>query len=243
MESCIINPERKRGEPQLPVNGILAVNPSDTRFLSTYAEQTGMRRHFLFHSTLFASNNLFLAGPAVGAPMAALVLEKLIALGAENILLYGWCGSLQKGLHAMDVFVPDRAVSEEGTSHHYAGDTGPVYEPSMSLRARVCQFLLEQHISFQHGPVWSTDAPYRETDTKVAQYNEQGIFAVDMEYSAVCALAAFRQVNVAAVMLVSDELLNRPWTPSYSLKIFKQKSSTLLDILCNFAGEPLPNTA
>ena len=231
MESTILNPERSKGDPELPATGILAVNPSDAQSLSVYAEKNGLKRFFLFNANLYSSDAFFLAGPAVGAPMAALCLEKLIALGAEKIILYGWCGSLHKDLQAMDVLVPTHALSEEGTTNHYLPGEHTV-EPSALLAEMLNSALSNKGISVRQGPVWTTDAPYRETCRKVTTYGEQGIVAVDMEYSALCTVAAYRKVQLAAVMLVSDELYRLPWKPSYSVKKFKQRSRELLDLLC-----------
>ena len=239
MERCILNPERSKGDPELPATGILAVNPSDTQWFAACAEQAGLNRSFLFNSNLYSSDAFFLAGPAVGAPMAVLCLEKLIALGAENIILYGWCGSLHKNLHAMDVLVPTHALIEEGTSNHYLPGEQTVL-PSSPLAGMLRSALSEEGISVQHGPVWTTDAPYRETRHKVIAYGEQGIVAVDMEYSALCTVALHRQVRLAAVMLVSDELCRLPWKPSYSFKKFKQRSGELLTLLCEIAGTEQP---
>ncbi len=166
-------------------------------------------------------------------------LEKLIALGAEKIILYGWCGSLQKELRAMDVLVPTECLSEEGTSEHYRkegyrGDK--VIHSSPELRELLCRNLTTNGIDFQQGSLWTTDAPYRETEEKVAAYSARGISGVDMEYAALCAVAAFRGIEFAAVTLVSDELLSRPWKPEYSFKAFKKKSRHLLTLLSDMAG-------
>ena len=235
MDTCILNPEQTRCDPNLPASGILAVNPSDSSCLSSYAEQVGLKRHFLFNSCLYSSDTLFLAGPAVGAPMAVLCLEKLIALGAKKIILYGWCGSLQEDLRAMDVLVPTSALCEEGTSPHYQLDRSPEIVPSFFLRDRICSALSDKKIGFEQGPVWTTDAPFRETREKVTDYAAKGICGVDMEYSALCSVAAFRKVQLAAVMLVSDELRQDPWKPHYSFKMFKKRSRELLTLLCDTA--------
>ena len=233
--TCILNPERTKTDPKLPATGILAVNPSDAHCLSEYAKQAGLKRSFLFNSTLYCSDTLFLAGPAVGAPMAVLCLEKLIALGAERIILYGWCGSLQKRLHGMDVLVPTSGLSEEGTSQHYQSGRSCEIIPSATLRNKLCRVLTDKLIEFQQGPLWTTDAPYRETEKKITDYAAQGIYGVDMEYSALCTVAAFRKAQLAAVMLVSDELLKSPWKPHYSFKAFKKRSRELLTLLCDAA--------
>ena len=232
--SCILNPERKKGEPRLPCTGILAVNPTDAQGFSSLADSLELQRHFLFHSNLYSSDNLFLAGPAVGAPMAVLVLEKLIALGAEKVILYGWAGSLQKDLHAMDILVPDSGLSEEGTSLHYTQPEPSVIAPDPDLAKRLCTTLANQDIPCRRGPVWTTDAPYREMRHKVERYSRQGICGVDMEFTALCSVAAFRKIQLAAVMLISDELLRHPWTPHYSFKSFRKKSAVVLSLLCDF---------
>lgn len=234
MEACIVNPERRRGEPLLPKTGLIAVNPSDKSCITDYARQEGLKRHFLFNSTLYSSPSLFLAGPSVGAPMAVLTIEKLIALGAQRIILYGWCGSIQKNIHAMDLLVPTEAVSEEGTSGHYLLGNMPHYSPSASLRTRLCAYLKKRGLSFHEGSLWTTDAPYRETEHKVHSYSTNNICGVDMEYAALCAVAAFRKVDFASVMLVSDELLTKPWTPSYTFKTFKQKSEQMFKVILDF---------
>ena len=237
---CILNPERGKSDPLLPANGILAVNPSDVACLTASAQQHKLQRSFLFNSNLYSSEAFFVAGPAVGAPMAVLCLEKLIALGAQKIIIYGWCGSLQEELQVMDVLVPTEALIEEGTSPHYYSsgqqventDNTTYAAPSSGLRAALCQCLTEQAIPFQQGKLWTTDAPYRETEAKVEAYQEMGIYGVDMEYSALCTVATYRGVELAAAMLVSDELWRQPWTPNYSFKQFKQRSSKLLNTLC-----------
>lgn len=235
MKTCILNPERCKADPRLPTTGILAVNPSDAQSLAEYAERTGLKRSFLFNSTLYRSDALFLAGPAVGAPMAVLCLEKLIALGAEKIILYGWCGSLQERLHGMDILVPTSGLSEEGTSRHYQSGRSCEIIPSTPLRNKLCRVLTDKSFEFQQGPLWTTDAPYRETREKVTDYAAQGIYGVDMEYSALCTVAAFRKAQLAAVMLVSDELRKSPWKPHYSFKAFKKRSRELLTLLCDTA--------
>ncbi len=236
MDSCVLNPLKNSSEKELPKTGILACNPTDAGCFQDLAARHSLTSRFLFHSRLYAGEDLFLAGPAVGAPMAVLCLEKLIALGADKIILYGWCGSLQEDLHAMDVLVPTSGLCEEGTSQHYQAGPNADSLPSSALRERLCSSLSNTSIDFQQGPVWTTDAPYRETRRKVADYAARGVYGVDMEYTALCSVAAFRRVQLAAVMLVSDELRQPEWKPHYSFKKFKKRSRELLTLLCDIAG-------
>lgn len=229
MTDCVIIPKRERGEPHLPPLGLLAVNPSDRSHFSALAQQHVLNRYFLFNAELYSNRQFFLAGPAVGAPMATLCLEKLIALGASRIILYGWCGSLTPSLSIGNVFAPAGLLSEEGTSTHYPCGSGPWDD---SLQRRIIEILASQGQIVIQGPVWTTDAPYRETKEKVARYCEQGIMAVDMEYTALRTVAAFRRVQLAAVFLVSDELYHDSWQQGIGRKSFRQQSHRLLNELC-----------
>lgn len=229
MTDCIINPRRARGEPQLPPIGILAVNPSDRSFFAELAKRYDLQRHHLFNADLYAGASLFLAGPAVGAPMATICLEKIIALGATQIILYGWCGSLTPRLKCGDLFLPTGVLSEEGTSGHYQHSDDLLND---SLRVALLEALTTMGYTPQQGPIWTTDAVYRETREKVQRYGSEGIMAVDMEYAALRAVAAFRRVDFAAVMLISDELFHQEWAPQFVRKSFRTDSKKMLDRLC-----------
>lgn len=233
MDQTIINPTRSKGDPQLPPVGILAVNPTDHQYFLANILTKKMRKHFLFNSNLHSDGKIFVAGPAVGAPMAVLNLEKLIALGAETIIVYGWCGSLSPNLRGMDLFIPTRAISEEGTSNHYMEPEGRVIEPDAHCLARLREWVESRDESWGSGPIWTTDAPYRETCGAVEKYQREGVMAVDMEYSALCTVAAYRGVRLAALMFVSDELWRKPWTPLFSHKLFRRKSGEVLAGLCH----------
>ncbi len=235
MSEFVIEPTREKGEPQLPESGILVLNPTEARYAAEIAARQQGRKHFLFHSQLYeidgrdGTNAFFVAGPAVGAPMAVLTLEKLIALGAGRIIVYGWCGSLTASLRISDILLPTWAVSEEGTTPHYPV-TGKA-ESSTKMRLLLREALQEKGYSTAEGPMWTTDAPYREAKETVEKYSGQGILGVDMEYSALCTVAAFRQIEMAAAMLVSDELFHSEWQPGFKRKDFKKRSKTVLETL------------
>lgn len=236
MSLCIINPEKKKGESSLSRTGILAINPSDCSCLAQLAQQHHLKRQFFFNAQLYSNSSLFVGGPAVGAPMATICLEKMIALGATRIILYGWCGSLAPVLRVGDLFLPTAGLSEEGTSAHYQN---PDARWDDTLQVALAGALKNCGFAPKQGPIWTTDAVFRETREKVEQYSAQEIMAVDMEYTALRTVAAFRHVLLAAVMLVSDELFHREWTPQFIHKSFRSDSKMILDKLCHLvvAGE------
>ena len=127
----IINPCRDKNDPELPPSGLLLINPAEADAGLRLAKNRGGQQHFLFNSRLMvipendSSGSFFIAGPAVGAPMAVLALEKLIALGARRIIIFGWCGSLSNTLQIGDILLPTWAISNEGTSAHYPINSRP----------------------------------------------------------------------------------------------------------------------
>lgn len=228
MSQVVVHPSRGKNEPQLPACGILLLNPSEARQATQISGQEGWTRHFLFHSNLHCvqSPPMFWAGPAVGAPMAVICLEKLIALGASRIIVCGWCGSLQPDLGVGELVLPTWGLSEEGTSGHY-----PVSgrsESSPRLREGLQDFFAETGKELREGVVWTTDALYRETREKVVRHGQDGILAVDMECSALLQVAAFRRVELAAVLMVSDLLWQDPWQPAFQSKEFRKRSQELV---------------
>jgi uridine phosphorylase len=65
------------------------------------------------------------------------------------------------------------------------------------------------------GRVWSIDAPYRETVRKVLRYRQEGILGVDMETSALFAVARYRGIDLACVLVVSDDLSTLQWVHGF----------------------------
>ena len=173
-----------------------------------------------------------IAGPILGAPQAVLVLEKLIALGSRVITVFGWCGSLQSDLTIGDWLLPSSARSEEGTSSHYPISAAK-FLPDTDLFESFQDYCGQNGLSVRAGPIWTTDAPLRETVDKVSGYGEEGLLAVEMEMAALFHVAAYREVRLVGLLVVSDELFTLKWRPGFRSTRFKRAcrlaSETLLD--------------
>ncbi len=141
----------------------------------------------------------------IGAPAAVLALESLVAGGAEEIILLGFCGALCRRARLLDALVVSEALSDEGTSSHYFSGKKHFF-PSPDLKDRLEQTIHSRGLSLLPGAVVSTDAPYRETPSWRNRFLDSGIDGVDMETSAVFALAEFHGIQAASLLIVSDEL-------------------------------------
>jgi uridine phosphorylase len=141
----------------------------------------------------------------IGAPAAVLALEGLIAGGAEEVIQLGFCGSLCNRARLLDAIIVTEALSDEGTSPHYYPDRKE-FAPSLDLRENLEQTLRARGLPLLPGAVVSTDAPYRETPSWRDRWLDSGMDGVDMETSAVFALAEFKGIRAASLLIVSDEL-------------------------------------
>lgn len=146
----------------------------------------------------------------IGAPAAVILLEELITCGAKKIFEVGTGGGLQSVLNLGDIIVAKEAIRDEGTSNHYLSPEVEV-ESSRFLRERLVKHLSEKKIKHFVGPVWSTDGVYRESRSKLVKFRDAGVLAVNMETSAVFAVAKFRRVKAASAQVISDILAENGW--------------------------------
>jgi uridine phosphorylase len=224
----VIEPARETREPLLGQWAIMVATPSELSSLASFsnAEKTPLSSAYPFKLFIVKKENdnpIGLAGPFLGAPQAVIILEKLIAMGAKNILVLGWCGSLQPNIVIGDYIIPASALSEEGTSGHYPVDKGYI-GTSDFLNEKLFSIFGNAHIKINKGIIWTTDALYRETEKKVKDYGKKGLLAVEMEMSALINVAAYRNVEVSGVLTVSDELFHPTWHHGFGGKKLKQKS-------------------
>lgn len=146
----------------------------------------------------------------VGAPLAAGLLEEVIALGCRRFVVCGGAGALRPGLTRGHLVVVESALRDEGTSHHYAA-ASRVVDADPAAAAVLRRTLGEHGVPFVAGRTWTTDAPYRETPGKIAARREEGCLTVEMEAAALIAVAAFRGVRLAQVVYAGDDLSGERW--------------------------------
>lgn len=148
----------------------------------------------------------------VGASGCVAILEDIIAMGAENLLIFGTCGVLDSNIKETSIIIPSAAIRDEGTSYHYA-PAGQEISLNVSHRNLFKKFLEQKNISYTEGKVWTTDGIYRETQQKMAKRKAQEAIAVDMECSAIAALADFRNINHFQFFYSADNLDTESWDP------------------------------
>ena len=240
--SAVIEPRKGKREEALPPRALLIFTPLDMDLVLRSFPESPRRTHKIYltdvYSGSYESTPLCCTGPMLGAPQTILVLEKLIALGVQEVVAIGWCGSIQPHVRIGDIVLPSGGLSEEGTSPHY-----PVAMnhpgPSQDVVHRMKTLLEEAASTVHEGQVWTTDAPFRETVGKVTTYGEKGILAVDMETSALFTVANFRGIRLGVVLAVSDELSTLEWVHGFKEPRFKTTREMLVQAALQALASPL----
>lgn len=150
---------------------------------------------------------LFLIG--VGAPFASMDLEEMHAMGCEKFIVFGNCGVLQE-IDDCSIIIPTKAIRDEGTSYHYKKSSRMI-PLNKKYKEELKEILKEFGYSYQEGITWTTDAFYRETPKKVEARRKEGAITVEMESSALQAVADFRGFDFVTFFYAGDNLSTDKW--------------------------------
>jgi uridine phosphorylase len=153
-------------------------------------------------------------GFGIGSPAATAIMEGQIAVGISKFISIGTAGALQRPLRPGSVVVCDRAIRDEGVSHHYLSPSKYAH-PSPRLTQLLRQALSEVGVEADSGTTWTIDAPYRETIRELKQYQAEGVLTVDMEAAALAAVAEYRGVEFATAFSISDSVADMVWDPQF----------------------------
>lgn len=186
-----------------------------------YALRSEIGRHPIYVHEV-QGQRVALFHPGVGAPLAAALLEEVIALGCRTLVACGGAGVLNRELAAGHLVVPTAAVRDEGTSYHYLAPSREV-TPSPAAVVAIEATLQRRNVAYILGKTWTTDAIYRETRARMALRRSEGCITVEMEAAALFAVAQFRGVQLGQILycgdnLDGDEWDGRDWTKNWGVR-------------------------
>lgn len=205
-----------RRPPDMPDTAVLcwfpevvdAVGADGSRALSVLRTELGRTPVWCTHGP--DGRPVAVVHPGIGAPLAAMFLENLVAMGVRTVVGVGGAGALLPELTVGHAVILGSALRDEGTSFHYQ-------PPSRTLDADpggievLERVLTGAGIPWVVGRSWTTDAVYRETPQRVARRREEGCAVVDMEASALVAVARRLGIRYGQVFLAADSLAGPEW--------------------------------
>ena len=188
-----------------------------------------------FHTTMYSvdvdGTPCGIVPRTIGGPYAVLIAEQLKAAGARVVLGLTSAGRVGRSVPVPSLVVPSEAIRDEGTSYHYLSAGRPaVTDAALVNSLRVA--LEGLGVPVLCGPVWTTDAPYRETAEQLAEYANQGVLAVEMQTASLFAFAIASSLSVGMVAHVTNALDHDQAPFDKGSHVFGQR---LLEALCRAA--------
>ena len=145
--------------------------------------------HTLLDEFDLAGTRLGIVGGAVGASFAVLVAEQLFASGCRLLISLTSAGQITALAAPPYVILIDKALRDEGTSHHYLAPAPYSFcDPAIVASMEIALATISPPV--RTGASWTTDAPFRETAAAIADRRDRGIAVVEMEAAALYAFAA-----------------------------------------------------
>jgi len=195
--------------PQAPVPQICILEFDGD--LTDWLISTGIAKHWkswaCFHTSMHALEvdgiPCGIVPRTIGGPYAVLIAEQLKSSGARVILGLTSAGRVLTSVVVPSLVVATAAIRDEGTSYHYlAADQPATAHPR--LAASLSRALGSLGVPVVSGAVWTTDAPYRETDQQLLEYARQGVLAVEMQAASLFAFGIAKEIPVGMVAHVTN---------------------------------------
>ncbi len=169
----------------------------------------------------------------IGAPTNAMKIDTAIEWGVKQFISIGTACTIQRGLSLGDLIVCDRAIRDEGISHHYLPYAKYAFA-SRDLTGKIISVLKGMNKSFHVGTSLTSDAFYKIGKEEVKYFQRDGVLCAEMEAAAEFAVVSLHEeIKIAAIFtLMSDSYANLEWErPVFD----KEKKKEAFDFLLTVA--------
>ena len=136
-------------------------------------------------------------------------IDTAIAWGVKQFISIGAVCTIQKGLSQGDIIVCDRAIRDEGISHHYLPYAKYAF-PSRDPTEKLISVLDDMNKGYHVGTSLTSDAFYKISKEEVEFFQRDGVVCAEMEAAAEFAVVSLHEdVKIAAIFtLMSDSYAN-----------------------------------
>jgi uridine phosphorylase len=238
-----VRAERGLARDPVPPICILEFDGDLTDWLVSTGAAQALHSWACFHTTMYSMEiggiPCGVVPRTIGGPYAVLIAEQLRASGACVVLGLTSAGRVSGSLPVPSLVVPTEAIRDEGTSYHYVSASRSVVADA-GLADSLAAGLQGLGVPVSSGTVWTTDAPYRETEEQLAQYAKQGVLAVEMQAASLFAFGIARGIPVGMVAHVTNAVDHDEDPFNKGSHTFGQQ---LLEAMCRSAKTFLGRTA
>lgn len=202
---------RQKNLSEMPVPQVCILDPDGDllRQLQRANSTTSCSAWACYHTTMYefqhAGVRFGIIGNAVGAAFSVLLAEQAFASGCELLISLTSAGQIIASEQAPYFILIERALRDEGTSYHYLPPSRFAdADPALTQPVFTALLAAGRHVHL--GATWTTDAPFRETETAIAAARAEGILAVEMEAAALYAFATALAKPVLCFAQVTNQM-------------------------------------
>lgn len=203
-----------KGLKKLPETAIVCFKQELIEFIKQnkdfeeYSDMLVGGEKITFYKTNVGQKEVILYRTIMGAPTTVSMMEEIHSRGVNKFIIFGSCGELTNNLKKGALIIPTEAYRDEGTSYHYIPESDFIEVPTAKKLSEIFE---KNNIEYQFTKTWTTDALYRETVEKTKKRVEQGCDVVDMECSAIMAMAKLREIEAYQFLYTDDSLTEDEW--------------------------------
>lgn len=163
------------------------------------------------------------------------IMRSLQFTRVNTVIGMGTCGALQQEIECGDVIIADAAMAGDCLSLHYGFEYNEVVPADSALSTSLEGHLARNSsIAVHRGPIVTTGAALRETDELIESWNQDGFLGVELEASALFALADWMKVRCSMALLVTDS----PVRFQTSGMLHGDKRESFVRGMIDFIGSP-----
>ncbi len=163
--------------------------------------------HTKLYNFVHGETEFGVVGCAVGASFAVLVAEEMFASGCKFLVSMTSAGQIMKKGNPPYFVLIEKALRDEGTSYHYLP---PAVYSTIKPELFECLRGVFEHSNppVLIGATWTTDAPFRETQTAIDYCRSEGILGVEMEAAGLYAFAEAKGRQVVCFAHITNQMGN-----------------------------------
>ena len=211
----IVKPELfTKGMRRLPETAIVCFKQELIDYVKSnsefeeYSDMLVVGDKITFYKANIGEKEVIIYRTIMGAPTTIAMMEEIHSRGVNKFIFFGSCGQLTNNLKKGALIIPTEAYRDEGTSYHYMPVSDFIEVPTAKKLAEIFE---KNKINYQFTRTWTTDALYRETAEKAIDRAKLGCDVVDMECSAIMAMAKFRNLEAYQFLYTEDSLAEDEW--------------------------------
>lgn len=200
-ENLLREARRQKNRRNCDVPAVCLLDPDGdlADYLIKEAKATKSECWACYHSLLYIFEadgiSIGIIPRIVGAPYAVLVAEQLFVSGCKLLISVTSAGKVSVTYNSKRFALITTAIRDEGTSYHYL----PPGVPSKLLayiEEKLKPFADQPDCPFTAAHSWTTDAPYRETNSAIKNMQQHNVVCVEMEAAALYALALVKNYSI-----------------------------------------------